>query len=119
MERLVGGGKRAFLDSDDLNDLNLLMSHVRDSDVLILFQVRSEWPGWGVWLTVRRDSRGSPNALGGRRVVCWASGAALGRDACHAGSRRLVHSSMTLGLRRQACGLLHPRGFVLSRRPRC
>merc|ERR1712185_880484 len=30
--------RQAFLDSDDLNDLNLLMSHVRDSDVLCLLQ---------------------------------------------------------------------------------
>ena len=32
-------GKRAFLDSDDLADLRLLLDHVRDSDVLVLFQV--------------------------------------------------------------------------------
>ena len=36
--RLGRGARQAFLDSDDLNDLNLLMSHVRDSDVLCLLQ---------------------------------------------------------------------------------
>ena len=39
MDRLLGGGaQQAFLDSDNLNDLNQLMSHVRDSDVLCLLQ---------------------------------------------------------------------------------
>ena len=38
MESRLGRGAQAFLDSDDLNDLNLLMSHVRDSDVLCLLQ---------------------------------------------------------------------------------
>ena len=39
MDRLLGGGaQQAFLDSDNLNDLNKLMSHVRDSDVLCLLQ---------------------------------------------------------------------------------
>ena len=38
MESRLGRGAQAFLDSDDLNDLHLLMSHVRDSDVLCLLQ---------------------------------------------------------------------------------
>ena len=33
-----GPVSRVFLDSDDLQDLNLLLQHVRDSDVLVLFQ---------------------------------------------------------------------------------
>ncbi len=35
---LMGPGTRIFLDSDDLSDLKLLMQHVRDAEVLTLFQ---------------------------------------------------------------------------------
>ena len=34
-------GRRAFLDSDDLRDLNDLVKHVKDSDVLVLVQSKS------------------------------------------------------------------------------
>ena len=39
-EQMMGGRSDVFLDSDNLNDLQKLMSHVRDSEVLVLFQTR-------------------------------------------------------------------------------
>ena len=35
----MGGSAEVFLDSDQLQDLRLLLDHVRNSDVLVLFQV--------------------------------------------------------------------------------
>ena len=40
MMTLLGGGAPAFLDSDNLNDLNQLLDHVRKSEALILFQTK-------------------------------------------------------------------------------
>ena len=38
LEQMLGGGAEVFLDSDNLQDLRLLLDHVRNSDVLVLFQ---------------------------------------------------------------------------------
>ena len=38
LEQMLGGGAEVFLDSDNLQDLRLLLDHVRQSDVLVLFQ---------------------------------------------------------------------------------
>ena len=38
LEQMLGGGADVFLDSDNLQDLRQLLDHVRDSDVLVLFQ---------------------------------------------------------------------------------
>ena len=38
MQMLLGPRSKIFLDSDDLSDLNKLLTHVKQSKVLILFQ---------------------------------------------------------------------------------
>ena len=44
LEQMLGGGAEAFLDSDNLQDLRLLLDHVRSSEVLVLFQACPQAP---------------------------------------------------------------------------
>ena len=49
LEQMLGGGAEVFLDSDNLQDLRLLLDHVRDSDVLVLFQASCPRAGPSRW----------------------------------------------------------------------
>ena len=44
LEQMLGGGAKVFLDSDNLQDLRLLLDHVRSSEVLVLFQACPQAP---------------------------------------------------------------------------
>jgi hypothetical protein len=41
LKQMMGGGNEIFLDSDDLQDLRLLLEHVKASSVLVLLQTKS------------------------------------------------------------------------------